>query len=96
MARRTPFLPRPPQPKNMVEFIVELFAVTVATIMVLVVVGGGLLILTRDDFEAGPVITAVTTLMNTIISALVGYIAGRGQGKSEVLEEQKRNGNGPA
>ena len=72
----------------MVEFVVQIFAVTVVTIMIVAVLGAGLLIFIKPDYEAGPLINSITDIMNTIIGALIGFIAGRGA--LRLAEEEKK------
>lgn len=78
--------PRAPSAKNMVEFVVQVFVVTVASILMLSLVGAGLLV--GFGVDAGPVINSITDITNTIIGALIGFVAGRGQGKQEAHDEQ--------
>lgn len=82
-------LPRAPQAKTMVDFVVQIFVVVVATILILSIVGAGLLVAFGDDnTNVGPLINSITDITNTIIGALIGFVAGKGQGKQEAHEEQ--------
>jgi hypothetical protein len=78
-APRRGWLPRPPQIETSADFIVVVFAVTVATILMLLAVG-----LVVAAFRGGDVksyFAIMTSIVTSLISALVGYLAGRGQGK---------------
>lgn len=86
---RLPFIPRPPQPKNIVDFVVEVFVVTVGTIMLGSIVGIFLIVVFRPGSDVGPYINAITDIMTTIIGALIGFIAGKGSHQMETEELKK-------
>ena len=71
----------------MVEFIVMVFVSTVSIILIFSVIGTGLFIIFVEGYDAGPAINAVADIMTTIIGALIGFIAGRGQGSIEGKDE---------
>jgi len=73
-------IPMPPPPKDMVEFVVEVFVVTVCTMLILSLTGLGILMIAQPERDLGPLISTITDIMNTIIGALIGFIAGRGHG----------------
>jgi len=77
----------------MVEFIVQVFAVTVASIMIFSVVGAGILVFWRPSYEAGPLINSITDIMNTLIGALIGFVAGKGAMRME--ENDRRRNDQP-
>ena len=81
--RRQILIPRPPKAKTMAEFIVEVFVVVIATIMVGSIAGMFLLVILRPETDVGPYVNAITDVMTTIIGALIGYIAGKGAQKKE-------------
>lgn len=87
---RLPFIPRPPQPKNIVDFVVEVFVVTVGTIMLGSIVGIFLIVAFRPGSDVGPYINAITDIMTTIIGALIGFIAGKGSHQIETEEEIRK------
>lgn len=78
-----PFIPRPPQPKNIVDFVVEVFVVTIGTLLIGSVFGIFLIVVFRPESDVGPYLNAITDIMTTIIGALIGYIAGKGSHQME-------------
>jgi uncharacterized membrane protein YdjX (TVP38/TMEM64 family) len=71
----------------MVEFIVMVFVLTISTMLILGILGTGVLLLVRPEFNFGPVISIFSDIISTILGALIGFIAGRGQGRTEAAEE---------
>ena len=74
------YLPRPPKARTTTDFIVIVFVVMVATILVLLTSATILTSLFTDD-DVGTYIAILTDLMSSIIAALVGFVAGRGVAK---------------
>ena len=85
--RRGPLLPRPPETKNMTEFVVLIFVLTIATMLIIATIGTGLVILFRPESNAGPLVAMLSDIMSTILGALIGFIAGRGSGRTESVDE---------
>jgi hypothetical protein len=75
------WIPRPPSPSNSTDFIVVIFAITVATILVLLTVGVILAGIFGADIKS--YFAILTSIITSMISALVGYLAGKGVGRSE-------------
>ena len=75
-------VPRPPPARTTADFIVIIFVCMVAAVLGSLTLGAVLLALFTDD-DVGPFIAILTDLMTTIISALVGFLAGRGVAASE-------------
>ena len=75
--------PRPPRPRNVIEYVVEVFTFTVAAMMLILLVG--LLILTffRPNNNYAGAFNALTDIMTTMLGALIGYIAGKGSRSDE-------------
>jgi hypothetical protein len=81
--QRVTWIPRPPESasRSTADFIVTIFAVTVASILIILTIGtvwAG--VRGRDIASYFAIITSIVTSM---ISALVGFLAGKGLGKSE-------------
>ena len=86
--RRDPIFPRPPRSKSMVEFVVLVFALSVSVMLVLTVVGAVVYLTIHPKAESGPWLNTIADIMTTLVGALIGYIAGKGQGR---LEEQDQD-----
>lgn len=79
-------LPRPAQANTSADFVVNVFVVTVATILVVAFVGTmAAYIFTDKDVAA--LLGSLLDIITTIIGALVGFIAGKGSGRAEVHDE---------
>lgn len=87
--RKTPFLPRPPVSRNATEFVVSVFVIVVATVLMLAVIFLAIAELVAPEEDRSSTLNAITDIMNTIIGALIGFVAGKGQGRVEVTEELK-------
>jgi hypothetical protein len=75
-------MPRPPKITSAVDFIVIIFSITVATILLVLTIGTMLAGINGKDIKA--YFAILTSIMTSMISALVGYLAGKGQsGKQE-------------
>ena len=72
------WFPRPPRITNAADFIVIVFACTVALILVALTFGVILAAFFGGDIKS--YFAILTSIMTSIISALVGYLAGRSQG----------------
>lgn len=82
------WIPRPPTISSSSDFIVIIFAVTVATILVLLTIGIMLsAIFSNEDIES--YFAIITSIMTSMISALVGYLAGKGQGRAEAEKKDQ-------
>jgi cytochrome c biogenesis protein CcdA len=78
-------LPRAPRSKSTTDFVVIVFVVTVATILVgltIAIIIGGLL-----DKDVAAYFNVLTDILTTIIGALIGFIAGKGTGRQEMHDE---------
>jgi hypothetical protein len=82
--KREGFIPRTPKVQSTTDYIVLVFVILVATIL-LGISFAALYAFLFTDKDVGPFIAIITDLMTTIIAALVGYMAGKNAGK---------NGNG--
>jgi predicted Co/Zn/Cd cation transporter (cation efflux family) len=60
---------------------VAVFAITIASILVLLTIGTAIAGIVGRDIST--YFAILTSIMTSMISALVGYLAGKGQGKSE-------------
>lgn len=82
------WIPRPPADLSSADFIVTVFAVTVATILLILTVGlVAAAIFSDTDIKA--YFAILTSIVTSMISALVGYLAGKGQGRQDVTQENK-------
>lgn len=79
---------RPPRADNMTEFVVEVFVLTVAGMLLLGMAGAGLIFIIRPEYDITFLINTLTDIMTTIIGALIGYIAGKGAGAAQVHSER--------
>lgn len=79
---RGDYFPRPPRPRTTTDFIVVVFVVLVATVLVIFAALTACIALFTDD-NVGPYLAVLTDLMATIIAALVGFLAGRGAARVE-------------
>lgn len=75
------WVPRPPKPTTAADFIVICFAVTVATILVLLAIG--IVIAGILGQNIAPYFAVLTDIMTTLIGSLVGYLAGKASGRAE-------------
>ena len=71
----------------MAEFVVEVFVVVIASVIIIAVLGTGLVIFFRPSANWAALVVLINDVMTTIIGALIGFIAGRGQGKSDSADE---------
>lgn len=83
---RPPILPRAPVITSTTDFVVVVFVVTVATILMLATVMtiAAAAFTERDVSQTQNALLDITT---TIIGSLIGFIAGKGQGRSEMHHE---------
>jgi hypothetical protein len=88
--RKSPLIPRPPKPKNTVEFIVEVFIIIVTSFLMGSIITVFLLIAFRPETDVGPLINVLADIMTTLIGALIGYMAGKGSSRIDVEEEVAR------
>lgn len=75
------FIPRPPPLKTSADFVVAVFVITIATILLSFAIGtliGGFL---GEDVK--PYVAMLTDIMGSILGALVGFIAGKGMAQTE-------------
>ena len=75
------WVPRPPRIETSADFIVIVFACTVAFILVALTIGIIISAFKGNDIKA--YFAVITSIMTSIISALVGYLAGRSSGPPE-------------
>ena len=77
-------MPRPPQDGSSSDFIVVVFAITVASILVILTVGTIIAGIMGVDIKS--YFAILTSIITSMISALVGYLAGKGVGRAEAQE----------
>jgi hypothetical protein len=82
------WIPRPPKIASASDFIVVIFAVTIATILVLLTIGVMVAGIFGADIKS--YFAIITSIITSMISALVGYLAGKGQGRIETEKEIKQ------
>lgn len=86
-------IPRPPSGGSTTDFIVTIFAIMVASVLIILTVATVLgTIFGGNDKATTAYFAVLTDIMTTVIGALVGYLAGRGSGRAEGEEaaEQRR------
>jgi len=84
-------LPKPPI-KNMTDFVVFCFITIVAIILVTAVAGVFISAVLNPEGDRSALVSALGDITTTLIGALVGFIAGKGQGHAEAREqEDERN-----
>jgi hypothetical protein len=86
---KQPIFPRPPATKGMVDFVVLIFVLTVSTILIMAAIGLFVFTIFLDDFDSGPLTNSLADIMTTMIGALIGFIAGKGQGHIEGREAER-------
>ena len=81
--QRVTWIPRPPEAasNSTADFIVAVFAITVATILVILTLG--VAIAGIFGAQISSYFAILTSIMTSMISALVGYLAGKGQGRAD-------------
>ena len=82
------WIPRPPKITSASDFIVVIFAVTIATILVILTIGVMIAGIVGADIKS--YFAIITSIMTSMISALVGYLAGKGQGRIDTEKEIKQ------
>jgi hypothetical protein len=82
-------IPRPPKARTTTDFIVIVFVIMVAVVLITLTVAAVLAAFVADVDPKG-YFAILTDLMTTIISALVGYMAGRGSGRADALSEYEQ------
>ena len=82
-------LPRPPI-NNMADFIVFVFVTIVAFILISATLGLLLDVIFDPEGDRSAVIGILSDITTSLISALVGYLAGKGQGRQDAQEEEAR------
>jgi hypothetical protein len=85
--KREQWIPRPPKGGNSSDFIVIVFSITVATILVILTVGTVIAGIVGRDISS--YFAILTSIMTSMISALVGYLAGKGVGHTEAAQQQQ-------
>ena len=80
-------LPKPPI-NTMTDFVVFAFVSVVVIILTATVVGLLVLAVVQPDVDRSTLVGSLVDIVTTIIGALIGFIAGKGQGRSEVHDEQ--------
>lgn len=78
--------PMPPRATTSADFVVNVFTIMVATIMVVAFLGT-LAAFIFTDKDVAQLLASLLDIITTIIGALVGFIAGKGSGKAEVHED---------
>jgi hypothetical protein len=80
-------IPRPPSGGSTTDFIVTVFAIMVASVLLILTIGAILSLLFGDnDKQTTAFFAVITDIMTTVIGALVGYLAGKGSGRAEADE----------
>jgi hypothetical protein len=80
------WVPRPPRTNSATDFIVIIFSITVATILVILTIGTIIAGILGADIKS--YFAILTSIITSMISALVGYLAGKGQGRAEAEDRQ--------
>lgn len=73
--KRQGWIPRPPQSTSATDFIVIVFAVTVAAILLILTIGTVIAGILGADIKS--YFAILTSIVTSVISALVGYLAGK-------------------
>jgi cytochrome c biogenesis protein CcdA len=81
-------LPRAPESRTTTDFVVIVFVITVATILVGLTIG--VIVAGVLGKDIAPFFNVLTDILTTIIGALVGFIAGKGTGRQEMHDEISR------
>lgn len=90
-------LPKPPI-NTMTDFVVFAFVSIVVTILLMATVGVFISSIVDPEGDRSSLINALADICTTLIGALVGFIAGKGQGHAEAREaedERKRQSKRP-
>jgi hypothetical protein len=85
--QRQGWVPRPPANGSSADFIVVVFAITVATILLVLTVGVVIAGIFGADIKS--YFAILTSIITSMISALVGYLAGKGQGRQDAEQEHE-------
>jgi hypothetical protein len=80
-------LPKPPV-QNMTDFVVFCFVTIVTIVLVTAVVGLFIDAILDPEGDRSSLISALADITTTLIGALVGFIAGKGQGHVEARAAQ--------
>ena len=83
-----PSLPRPPI-KNMTDFVVFAFVAIVSFVLISASVTLVINAVMRPDEDQSQGVAIMADVTTSLISALVGFLAGKGQGRSEAEERQQ-------
>lgn len=75
------WIPRPPRIESAADFVVIVFACTVAFILVALAIG--IIIAGISGAAIAPYFAVLTDIMTTLIGSLIGYLAGRGVSKGQ-------------
>jgi hypothetical protein len=86
--QRVTWIPRPPESasRSTADFIVAIFAITVATILIILTIGISFAGIRGKDIST--YFAIITSIMTSIISALVGFLAGKGAGQAQASQQQ--------
>lgn len=74
----------------MTDFIVFAFVSIVTFTIISAVIGILLSVIFNPEGDRTQVISILADVTTSLISALVGFLAGKGQGRSEAIEEHRR------
>lgn len=83
-----PKFPKPPV-NNMTDFVVFCFISIVTFVLVSAVLGMLLSVIFNPEGDRATIIAILADITTSLISALVGFIAGKGQGHAEAAEERR-------
>ena len=78
-------LPRAPESRTTTDFVVIVFVLTVAFILLGLSIA--IIIAAATGHDVGPYFNVLTDILTTIIGALIGFIAGKGSGRQEMHDE---------
>ncbi len=80
-------IPQPPKSNNATEYVVVVFVVTVASILVISTLALIVLAAINPDRDYSTLTNSLLDIVTTVIGALIGFIAGKGQGRAEMHDD---------
>lgn len=83
---KPPLFPRPPATNRTADFIVQLFAVLVATMIAMTGVTVIIIEILSPETNTDSVLAIETEMLQTILGALIGFLAGKGEGAAQERE----------
>ena len=82
MDERDPLLPHPPKPRTSADYIATAFAIAVCVCLVVIALGLVVIALFTDD-PISEAVAAMSEVLASLVSALIGYMAGRGVARGD-------------